>query len=424
MGVRKVYSTKHLRSVWGYDAEIRGVRKRRFGFSTRAAAEVALANARVRENERAAGVIIEPPLTVTVRQVVEARVKTLPVAKGKPGYYSRNQAVGDLRRFLSLLGTDAAMPAQQLTTAHVAIYRDARLASGLAPQTVFRELTNIHACFNQAREQFPALDAWRPPARPKLKVPRGQREATFSPQDALRLLEYLRRPRGTEHERFKSGEPSRAYRSRLDAADYFQLALQSTKRGGELRSLRWADVLWHRAALRVDSTKVAEEGIVYLPASVMEMLERRRATQVPQAKWVFPSDIYPDRHVERGYTEIVRRAAIALGITWGYDKPGGVVFHTTRHTATTAMLEAGHDLATVQAQTGHSDKTMLKRYAHATTRSRRAAVTALDQFAPPPPDETRPQEVSGFSSTPGSHMSPMSRMSRTRAAPKSKKSRP
>ena len=46
------------------------------------------------------------------------------------------------------------------------------------------------------------------------------------------------------------------------------------------------------------------------------------------------------------------------------------------------MLEARYDLLTVQAQTRYSDKTMLMRYGHASARSRRAAVTALDQFAP------------------------------------------
>ncbi|MCA1567279.1 MAG: site-specific integrase [Acidobacteria bacterium] len=390
MGVKQEWSDKHNREVWGYDARIgigdRRRRVRRFGFSSRAAAEIALSKARVTENERRAGVIPEePPAVITLRQLIEVRVKGMPVPKGTPGYYSRNQAIGDLERFLSM--TDGEMPVEQLSTAHVARYRDARLASGLQPQTVFREITNLQACFNSAREHFPELETWRPPQRPKLRLPKGQREATFAPEDVARLLAYLRRPREATHARY-SREPARAYRARLAAADSFQIALQTAGRSGEVYRLRWADVLWHKGALRVDSTKLDEEGVIFLPDSLMELLRRRRDAQVgTPGVWVFPSDLCPERHVSRGYTSIIRQAAIELGIPWGYETPGGVVFHTTRHTATTAMLDAGNDLPTVQAQTRHSDKTMLMRYGHASARSRRAAVTALDQFAPAEAEE-------------------------------------
>ena len=79
-------------------------------------------------------------------------------------------------------------------------------------------------------------------------------------------------------------------------------------------------------------------------------------------------------------TKIIRDAAKKLGIPWGYGSRGGIVLYTTRHTAATAMLDAGNDLATVQAQTRHSTRQMLMRYGHATARSRRAAASALDSF--------------------------------------------
>jgi integrase len=386
MGVKQEFSAKLNKKTWGYDARITGKRVRCFGFSSRSAAEIALANARVKANERRAGVIPEePPAVITVRQLVERRIKVLPVPRGAPGYYSRNQAIGDLERFLTLV--DGDMPVHKLSTAHTAIYRDARLAAGLQPQTVFRELTNLQACFNSAREHFAELEAWRPPARPKLKVPRGQREATYAPEDAARLLAHLRRPREETHPCY-AREPARSYRARLDAADSFQIALQTAGRCGEVISLRWTDVLWHKNALRVEATKTNEEGVIFLPESLVEMLRRRRAAQSPPSEWVFPSDLRPDEHVSRGFVSIVRQAALDLGIPWGYGTPGGVVFHTTRHTATTAMLDAGYDLPTVQAQTRHSDKTMLMRYGHASARSRRGAATALDQFAADTPEAT------------------------------------
>lgn len=43
MGVKKKWSEKLRRDVFGYDAEVGGRRVRKFGFSTQAAAELALA---------------------------------------------------------------------------------------------------------------------------------------------------------------------------------------------------------------------------------------------------------------------------------------------------------------------------------------------------------------------------------------------
>lgn len=410
MGVRLFDSKKHRQKAWGYEARIAGKRKRKVGFSSKQAAELALSTARIHANERAAGVRVEAGPLVTVRQLVERRRKQLPVAKGQPGYYSRNQAVGDLNRFLALLDTPL-LSVHQLKTAHLALYRDARLKAGLKPQTVFRELTNVLACLNRAHESFPALDGWRPPRRPRLEVPKHKRQVTYAPDVAARLLAYLRRPRETTHPRYHTGEPPRAYRARLDAADYLQMALQCGQRGGEIRTRRWADVLWHKGALRVDSTKTADEGVVFLPASLLEMLRRRKEQQHPASVWIFPSDKDHTRPIARGHAETCRRAARALGIAWGYQTPGGVVFHTARHTAATTMLDSGSDVATVQAQMGWSDRTMLLNYGHASARSRRAAASALDAFSGAPEPASEPEKVSAFSAAAGSEMPPLSPMS-------------
>src|SRR5437868_3472983 len=118
MSVKQKFSARLNRKVWGYDAEIAGRRKRKFGFSTKQTAEIALANARVRENEKRAGVIIEradaPP--VTVKELVERRSKQL----------QRNVARLMLARWLNTL--PAGLRVVELTTAHLSTYADARLA--------------------------------------------------------------------------------------------------------------------------------------------------------------------------------------------------------------------------------------------------------------------------------------------------------
>jgi integrase len=374
MAVKKLFIKKYGRKVWGYIAFIDGARRRKFGFATQEKAETALYNARIAAQERGAG--IQPDTSpVTVKQIIEARIKSLPVPKGFPGHHSRKQAVVDLNRFLATL--PPGLLVTQLAKAHTAGYRDARLEAGLAPQTVFRELTNIQACFNSASEKFPQLETWKPPARPKLKTPRGSRNRVVSPDEAARLLAHMRRSRMATHKRCKQ-EPIREYRARLDAADFFQLLLQSAMRPDEAVRRSFSDVIWHSSRLRIDATKTDEEGMIDLPESCVEMLRRRRE-QNPSAHWIFPSDKRPGKHLESAPIVLIRRAAKDLGIPWGYEN-NGIVLYTTRHTAATAMLDAGYDLPTVQAQTRHSTKTMLMRYGHASARSRRAAASTLDSF--------------------------------------------
>ncbi|MGB8510052.1 MAG: hypothetical protein WCD76_16860, partial [Pyrinomonadaceae bacterium] len=59
MPVKKQWSDRFRREVWGYDCRIGGRRRQAFGFSTEAAALVALAKARVNAFDASHGLI--PP---------------------------------------------------------------------------------------------------------------------------------------------------------------------------------------------------------------------------------------------------------------------------------------------------------------------------------------------------------------------------
>lgn len=377
---KKLFIKKFNRKVWGYLGYIDGQRKRKFGFATEEKAQKAFYDLRVAARERRAGVAADDS-PITVKQLIDDRIKKLEAKKDSPGAKSRKQAIVDLRRFLALLPDGLLVT--QLTTAATAKYRDVRLEAGLLPQTIFREITNIQACFNAARELYPLLDTWRPPARPKIKVPKATRNRVITPDEAAQIMAWLRAPRrelhdhGAKHKR----ELLRDVRGRHDAADFFQLALQTACRPDEIVRRAWSDVNWQASRLLVDSTKTSDEGTIDLPPSCLEMLKRRKREQQPESRWIFPSDKRPGEHLRVAPAEIIKRAAKALGISWGYGSRDGIVLYTTRHTATTAMLDAGHDLATIQAQTRHSTKTLLMRYGHASARSRRAAASSLDSFA-------------------------------------------
>jgi integrase len=87
------------------------------------------------------------------------------------------------------------------------------------------------------------------------------------------------------------------------------------------------------------------------------------------------------RNTGSRFYRILREACAACDIPYGKKTIGGLVLHDARHTATTRMLQAGVDPATVGSITGHTDKSVILYYSHATADSRRKAVSVLEEFA-------------------------------------------
>lgn len=365
MGVRQFKSKRLGRDVWGYDARIRGVRVKRTGFSTKKAAELALANARVRANERAAGVVVdrEPEPTVTVRQLVERRAAQL---QGTP---RRRTSARLLERWLETL--PAGLLVTDVTTARLQEWVDARL-SEVRYETVFREVTDICSTLNRAGENFAELEGWTPPRRPRMPAPTRRRERVITPEEAAAVLAHLRRP-------IEEGETETYWRVRRDAADLFQIALLTAARRAEILALRWTDVNFEWKTLRVTGTKTDRVRVIPMAESLVALLRRRRV-ECGGAARVFPS-LEGSTMLRANTDQIFRRACEEISVPYGRDVPGGWVLHDARHTAITAMLHAGNSLESVMAISGHSARVMAMRYAHSTERTRREAVSALDQFA-------------------------------------------
>ncbi|MET0649750.1 MAG: site-specific integrase [Pyrinomonadaceae bacterium] len=405
--IKKQWSERFGRDVWGYEARIGGVRKRKFGFATRGAAEAALSAARVTAYEKKQGVAPpEAAPSITVRALVERRAAQLQQTP------RRKTSARLLARWLGTL--PPGLLVTELTTAHLQAYVDARLREA-KQQTVFRELTDISTCLNRARDLFSGLEGWAPPRRPRNVRQGHARDRLLSAEEVSKVLAHLRRPAGRHEWRNARGLEWEGYvRLRHDAADLLQIALLSAARRSEILSLRWSDVDFERGALRITGTKTDRVRVIPAPRPLVALLERRRR-ETAGSPLVFPA-AGGRVALQRANTEkIFRAAGRAVGVPYGRDTPGGWVLHDARHTAITAMLHAGNSLESVMAISGHSARVMAMRYAHSTEATRRAAVSALDQFA---------GEISyAFSSTPPTNPTDMSAETPTRDGGKAQKSR-
>lgn len=387
MAIRKFY-TKREKQHWKYDAKVKlywshgydirladGRRVREAGFMTEADAVAAVGRIRQMEKECKHGFITagsEP----TIGELIEKRLASI----RNPRERSRSTRIlGDLAVVLP-----PKMNVLELKSAHLQLFVNRRLSDGIKPQSVNREPNSVVACLNAARTPFARLDQWVPPRAPRPKAPKGRRERVFTAGEVERLLGYLLAPR-------QEGERVAAARARRDVGLIVCFALLTGMRHGELNKLRWEHIDWDGGRLKVLGTETQNVSnptrYVTLTKTMLDILDERRRLSSSSFIFTRSGGMLPE------FYQIIRRACAACGITWGRDAEGGLVLHDARHTATTQLLQAGLDLATIQAITGHSDKTMVLYYSHATPASRERAAAALEAYAGDPGPAEPQQDV-------------------------------
>lgn len=202
-------------------------------------------------------------------------------------------------------------PIARLTTAHLAVWRDARLRVN-EPGTVLRDIALLGAVLETARREWrlipsnPMADL-RKPAQPR------HRERLIAPREIRGVL------RALGH----NGQHVRTVGQAV--ACCFLLALATGMRAGELCGLRWADV--HATHVHLPQTKNGQPRDVPLSPVAVRLIARMRGWDAASVFGLRPQTL----------DAMFRKYRARAGLD-------GFTFHDARHTAATRMAKKLHVL--------------------------------------------------------------------------------
>jgi integrase len=256
-----------------------------------------------------------------------------------------------------------------ITAKDVEEFRVKRLAEGVKPSTVNRDLAVLKGMFSKAIEWGYLFD--NPAKRIKPYREDNRRENFLSEEQAKSLIETCSewlRPLVT-------------------------VALHTGMRRGELLGLRWRDVDFKNTCLHLDAsaTKGGRARKVPMNATAkgaLEALRKASAVKGLDAR-VFegPEGGTIANNIARDFGKAVQKAGL-----------GDFTFHDLRHSCASFLVKAGESLNTVREILGHRSIAMTLRYAHLSPSHQAEAVAALDRLFAAESPQKSPQTTSGASS--------------------------
>ncbi len=340
--------------------------------------------------------------TITLKELVEERKKDFNLKKSND-----RMCVSILDKFCAHLGEEKVV--HLITTADLRSFvRALRLGNhDLLPVSVNNYLTKVGTMLRKAGTYFSGLSSWKAPDIPYEGEGKSSRERVISEEEIARLFYQLRAPQGlTCGEKHTRRERPAEVRVRQMSADIFDLSLMTGMRKTETRTLTKTKIDWTVLTfgeetiygfiqLPATSTKTKEPRRIPLNWDARQILERRCGES--QCQWVFPNTAETAPIAETVIRNCLHRIARRAKVPFGRKLEDGFVYHDSRHTAATRMLERGAHLKTVGRILGHRDETMTMRYVHTNYAAQASAVASLGNGSkkgskPDPPVEIPPPE--------------------------------
>jgi integrase len=221
----------------------------------------------------------------------------------------------------------------EVSVRHITGYKQKRLAMGVRPATLNRELASIGKAFNIARNEWEWI-----------------RENPFSrvPKERENNIRY-RWLREEEEEGLLTACPEWL-------RDVVIFAIYTGMRQGEIINLEWENVDLNRRCVVLLKTKTKYPRTTPLCSRAYEILSRRKQLRNPQMNNVFLNA--NAWRIEQAKLGKLFRAALRLA------KLEDFRFHDLRHTFGTRLAQKGADIFHISKLMGHRNISTTMRYLH------------------------------------------------------------
>ncbi len=263
-------------------------------------------------------------------------------------------------------------------------HRTARLANGIKPTTVNRDLDDLRAILSKA------VDWGFVETNPLLQVKRSKVDRQgvvryLTDDEEKRLMKAIDDREELKRTQRENYNQHQAYRHRTTLPDLrkqafadrikpmFLLSLHTGIRQGELFQLTWDDVDLDQKRITVQGVKSKNKQTRFVPLNKVALSTLKDWSRHP-TRVEYPTDlVFPGKYggqldnVRYAWRDLLKAAEIK-NFRW----------HDLRHTFASRLVMAGVELATVRELLGHSDYKMTLRYAHFAPEHKADAVARLE----------------------------------------------
>jgi integrase len=269
---------------------------------------------------------------------------------------------------------------ESITTEHLNNYYSHRLnLETVSHNTAVDDLLFLVSALKQVKQLFSPLKDWRPPSHEQVKKMNAYRERVITKDEEKAIIAALHDPSWQANDEMQREQ-------RKVVALVFWVALRTGMRIGEILGLRKSAIHFNKApgapngwivvsaSHATGKTKNKEKRIIKMTQALAVVLKSRASLSTDYLFESFAKPNFPVRWIHRTFKKACNKAKVP----YGQDVDGGIVFHDTRHTAATRMLQAGIDIKTIGKTLGHGDTYTTMRYLHTSDSTELAGMAALD----------------------------------------------